>query len=160
MNGIETSTAGETNRVLTDRTAPVPDRTTLIPDRTAPVPGAYSAEKQQSASVSDSTLEEMLKEKHGRIYRVKITLRPDDDTEVEVCYFFKRPGNPSYNRYVKTASKDMTNALKAFMFDSVVDESKERLEEDLEEYPALALGIGERLLAMMGLADTVNLKKL
>lgn len=116
--------------------------------------------KPSDASAPASTQEEKLKEKYGKIYQVRIMLRPDDETEVEVCYFFKRPGNPSYNRYVKTASKDMTNALKAFMFDSVVDESKEKLEADLEEYPALALGIGEKLLSMMGLADTVNLKKL
>lgn len=129
--------------------------------RTLLDPSSYHAEQRQSgASEPASTPEEKLKKKYGKIYQVKIMLRPDDETEVEVCYFFKRPGNPSYNRYVKTASKDMTNALKAFMFDSVVDESKEKLEADLEEYPALALGIGEKLLSMMGLADTVNLKKL
>lgn len=125
-----------------------------------PLSGAPREEKPNETQAIPFSQEDALKEKYGKIYRVKIMLRPDDETEVEVCYFFKRPGNPSYNRYVKTASKDMTNALKAFMFDSVVDESKEKLEEDLEEYPALALGIGEKLLSMMGLADTVNLKKL
>ena len=66
----------------------------------------------------------------------------------------------SYNRYVKTASKDMTGALKTFMFDAVVEESKAKLEEDLEEYPALAISVGEKLLSMMGFTDLSNLKKL
>ena len=35
-----------------------------------------------------------------------------------------------------------------------------QLERDLEEYPALALGVGEKLLNMMGLSDLTNLKKL
>ena len=54
----------------------------------------------------------------------------------------------------------MTGALKTFMFDAVVEESKAKLEEDLEEYPALAISVGEKLLSMMGFTDLSNLKKL
>ena len=106
--------------------------------------------------------EQRIREKYRgeRVYRIALTLHPDDETELPVSYFFKRPGNPSYNRYVKTASKDMTGALKTFMFDAVVAESKEALERDLEEYPALAISVGEKLLSMMGFTDLSNLKKL
>ena len=108
------------------------------------------------------TEEQKVKEKYAgeKLYTISMILHPDDDTDYLVKYFFKRPGNPSYNRYVKTASKDMLGALKAFVFDAVVEESKAQLERDLEEYPALALGVGEKLLNMMGLSDLTNLKKL
>lgn len=108
------------------------------------------------------TEEQKIKAKYNgeKVYKIAMTLHPDDETEVPVRYFFKRPGNASYNRYVKTASKDMTGALKTFMFDAVVEESKAQLEEDLEEYPALAISVGEKLLSMMGFTDLSNLKKL
>ena len=108
------------------------------------------------------TEEKKIKAKYSgeKVYKIAMTLHPDDETEVPVRYFFKRPGNPRYNRYVKTASKDMTGALKTFMFDAVIEESKAKLEEDLEEYPALAISVGEKLLSMMGFTDLSNLKKL
>lgn len=117
-----------------------------------------------TSKAADNTLteEQKIKAKYSgeKVYKIALTLQPDDETEVPVSYFFKRPGNPSYNRYVKTASKDMTGALKTFMFDAVVEESKTKLEEDLEEYPALAISVGEKLLSMMGFTDLSNLKKL
>ena len=74
----------------------------------------------ESAAVTE---EQKIKEKYAgeKLYTISMTLHPDDDTDYPVKYFFKRPGNPSYNRYVKTASKDMLGALKAFVFDAVVE---------------------------------------
>ena len=46
------------------------------------------------------------------------------------------------------------------MLDCVVDEDRERLAGDIEENPGIALMIGNRLTDIMGLADTVNLKRL
>ena len=116
----------------------------------------------QKAAGAATSEEAQLKAKYSgeKLYKISMTLHPDDETEVPVRYFFKRPGNPSYNRYVKTASKDMTGALKTFMFDAVVEESKEQLTSDLEEYPALAISVGEKLLSMMGFTDLSNLRKL
>lgn len=116
----------------------------------------------KAAADAALTEEQKIKAKYSseKVYKIAMILHPDDETEVPVSYFFKRPGNPSYNRYVKTASKDMTGALKTFMFDAVVEESKAQLEEDLEEYPALAISVGEKLLSMMGFTDLSNLKKL
>lgn len=101
-----------------------------------------------------------LKEEHGKIYQLKLTLTPDDDTELEVEYIFKKPTVASYDRYVKGASNGMTKALKTFMFDNIIPEHAEKLEKDLEEYPALTLSAGEKLLSMLGLSKNANLMKL
>lgn len=103
---------------------------------------------------------EKLKEKYGKVYSVGATIEVDDDTEKTVEFFFKKPSTGSYDRYVKTTSQGATKALKTFLFDNVTDESKATLEADLEEYPALALSIGEKLLSMLGLSKQTNLKML
>lgn len=112
---------------------------------------------QPETSTSEA---ERFKKKYGKVYAVGATLTPDDYTEIEKVYYFKKPSVASYDRYVKTASNGMTKALKAFMFDSIIEENRERLTEDLEEYPALAICVGEKLLAMMGLAKDTNLRML
>lgn len=103
---------------------------------------------------------EQLKEKYGKVYRVGLTLEPDDETEIDKEYYFKKPSMGSYDRYVKTTSQGATKALKVFLFDNVIDESRDMLAADLEEYPAMTLSIGEKLLNMLGLSKTANLKML
>lgn len=103
---------------------------------------------------------EELKTKYGKVYQLDLTLNPDDDTEVEISYIFKKPTTASYDRYVKTASNGMTKALKTFMFDNIIPEHRDKLDADLEEYPALTLSAGEKLLSMLGLSKTANLMKL
>lgn len=46
------------------------------------------------------------------------------------------------------------------MLDAVVDEDKERLAADMEEYPGVSITIGSKLTELLGLTDTANLKKL
>ena len=104
--------------------------------------------------------EEELKEKYGKVYRVGATIEVDDETEKNVEFFFKRPSTASYDRYVKTTAQGATKALKVFLFDNVVEESRASLEANLEEFPALALSIGEKLLGMLGLSKQTNLKML
>ncbi|WP_347134075.1 DUF6848 family protein [[Clostridium] symbiosum] len=101
-----------------------------------------------------------LKAKYGKVYRVGATIDVDDETEKTVEYFFKKPSTGSYDRYIKTTAQGATKALKIFLFDNVTDESKAALEDDLEEYPALSLSIGEKLLGMLGLSKQTNLKML
>lgn len=101
-----------------------------------------------------------LKEKYGDTYRVAYTIEPDDETEISREYFFKRPTTASFDRYAKTSSKVGLKALKVFMLDSIVEESREQLENDLEKYPAMVLSLGEKLLTMMGFSQQVNLKQL
>ena len=117
-------------------------------------------DKENAKQIDAKTKVEDYKAKYGKVYAVGATLTPDDYTEIEKVYYFKKPSIASYDRYVKTASNGMTKALKAFMFDSIIEENKELLTTDLEEYPALAISVGEKLLAMMGLAKDTNLRML
>ena len=112
-------------------------------------------EDMKKEAAGKSRAEEM-KEKYGKVYRVGATIEVDDETEKTVEFYFKRPSTASYDRYVKGATK----ALKTFLFDNVVAESEADLEADLEEFPALALSIGEKLLGMLGLSKQTNLKML
>lgn len=120
---------------------------------------AYMTETEPQAPGFESP-EEELKAKYGKVYKVAVTIEPDDDTQLELTYYFKRPNTASYDRYVKMAAKGMTKALRDFVFDNVLEESRRSLERDLEEYPALALEVGQKLLAMLGLATSTNLRML
>ena len=95
-----------------------------------------------------------------KVYRITIPVTEDDETEVEYTYLFKRPGTQSYDRYVKTMSNSATKASKAFVLDNIVDELRDKLKADLEEYPAMAINISGKLLSVLGLADSVSVKKL
>ena len=117
------------------------------------------ADKTPAAVQATPSIDD-LKVKYGKVYKVCTTVDPDDDTTVNLEYIFKKPSIASYDRYVKTASKGATKALQQFLFDSVTDEYKARLESDLEEYPALALTIGLKLLIMMLLDKDVYLTRL
>ncbi len=102
---------------------------------------------------------EDLKAKYGKLYKLSMTLNPDDDTEVVISHLFKKPNTASYDRYIKTMSSGMTRASKAFLQDNIVEEHRAKLEEDLEEYPALAISAAEKLLEMLGLSKTTKLTK-
>ncbi|WP_050616973.1 MULTISPECIES: DUF6848 family protein [Intestinimonas] len=106
--------------------------------------------------------EETLKAQYGgKVYRVGLTIPVDDEEEKEFSYYFKRPSVASYDRYVKSASQiGITKASKVFMLDAVIDEDKERLTGDMEEYPGVAISIGNKLTEILGLTNTANLKKL
>ncbi len=119
-----------------------------------------AVEAMLSAEAEKKKRAEELKAKYGKVYRVGATIDVDDETEKTVEYFFKKPSTGSYDRYVKTTAQGATKALKTFLFDNVTEESKAALEADLEEYPALALSIGEKLLGMLGLSKQTNLKML
>ena len=103
---------------------------------------------------------ETYKAKYGKLYRVEAVVNPDDVTTVELEYFFKKPATASYDRYVKSTSQSPTKALKAFVIDNIIEEQSQKIEADLEEYPALALSVGEKLLNMLGLSKDINLKLL
>lgn len=102
-----------------------------------------------------------LKEKYGRVYRVGITIPADDDHEQEFAYRFRKPSIASYDRYVRTAAKTgVTKASRIFLLDAVVEEDKERLTADMEEYPGVGITVGNKLTEILGLTDSVNLKRL
>ncbi len=105
--------------------------------------------------------EEALKAKYGKLYRVGVTIPVDDDEEKNFSYYFKRPTVSSYDRFIQTTRKHgITKASRVFMLDAVVDEDRERLKADLEEYPGVGISIGNKLTEILGLTDATNLKKL
>lgn len=122
-------------------------------------PATPQAPAQPSTLTQDK--EAALKAKYAdkKLYRVGVTVPIDDDEEQEFSYYFKRPSVPSYDRYVKSVAKaGITKASKAFMLDNVIDEDKERLTADMEEYPGVAISIGNKLTDILGLSDA-NLKR-
>ena len=105
--------------------------------------------------------DEELKAKYGKVYRIGMTVSEDDENEVELVYRFKRPSVASYDRYVKTLAQiGASKASKQFMLDAVVEEDEARLTADAETYPGVAIAIGGKLTDILGLTNTVNLKKL
>lgn len=107
---------------------------------------------------------ETLKEKYSgtgeKIYTVTTTVQLDDDNEEEFTFLFKKPKPASYDRYIKTISSSASKASKTFAFDNIIDEQRCGLKETLEEYPAMAISLSDKLLRMLGLADTTSVKKL
>lgn len=105
-------------------------------------------------------LKKKYKEMDGKIYEITTSVQEDDDNEKEFGYVFRKPRIASYDRYVKTAQASGTRALKAFVLDNICDEQYDELQETLEEYPAMAIGLGEKLLNMLGLSKDTVVKKL
>ena len=100
------------------------------------------------------------KEMDGKIYEIETSIQEDDETETGFDFIFRKPGTPSYDRYVKTSSISGTKALKTFVLDNICDEQREELKGTLEEYPAMAISLGEKLLNMLGLSKDTVVKKL
>lgn len=112
-----------------------------------------------TAGVTD---QEALKEKYGKLYKISSEITEDEDTENPVIleYLFVKPNVASINRYLKTGSKNMISSTTAFVLDNVVSEQKDHLAKMIAEYPTLPIAIGQKLLAVTGLSDNVNLMKL
>lgn len=96
----------------------------------------------------------------GKIYYVNITVQVDDDTEEHFVFLFRKPKPASYDRYIKTMSNSVTKASNSFVFDNIIEEQKELLRETVEEYPAMTISLAEKLLRLLGLADSTSVKKL
>jgi len=117
--------------------------------------------KNETAAPGTDNAAEAMKQKYGKVYKVGVTVPVDDENEQEISYFFKRPSIPVYDRFVKTMSKiGISKASKTFILDSVVDEDRDRLVSDMEEYPGISITIGNKLGELLGLGNDVNLKKL
>ncbi len=115
--------------------------------------------KREEENKAD-VLKEKYKEEGGKVYEVTTTVQVDDDTEEEFSFLFRKPKPASYDRYVKTISNSVTKASRSFVFDNIVDEQKESLKKTVEEYPAITISLADKLLRMLGLADTTSVKKL
>lgn len=105
-------------------------------------------------------LKKKYKEEGWEVYEVITTVQVDDDTEEEFSFLFRKPKTASYDRYVKTISNSATKASSSFVFDNIVDEQKEDLKKTVKKYPAITISLADKLLRMLGLADTTSVKKL
>ncbi|PHS34898.1 MAG: hypothetical protein COA82_06620 [Alkaliphilus sp.] len=104
---------------------------------------------------------EELKKKYGKLYEIKTEIEPRGEYEtVAMLFYFKKPKTSSFNRYIRDMSKDSIRAMNNFVRDNIIEEQLEEIESQLEKYPALGLGVGEKLLSMLGLPKTTNFKLL
>ena len=114
----------------------------------------------QGKEVKMEELRKRYKEIDGKIYEVATSIQEDDETEKEFDFIFRKPATASYDRYVKTSGTSGTKALKTFVLDNICDEQRGELKSALEEYPAMAISLGDKLLNMLGLSKDTTVKKL
>ena len=123
-----------------------------------------AAQKMKKEAVQTEDAMEELKRKYSgtdeKIYTVTTTVQVDDESEEEFTYLFRKPKPASYDRYVKTISNSVTKASKSFVFDNIIEEQRDELKKTVEEYPAITISLADKLLRMLGLADTTSVKKL
>ena len=125
---------------------------------TAMASHAFETNNAAIVSVDDIT---SLKKKYGEIYQIDVVVGGDDETEGEnLRYIFKKPNTASFNRYLKTASKNMSVSTTAFVMDNIIEEQSDEFTKQSESYPGLALNIGTKLLNALGLGDNINFKRL
>ncbi|MCI8503670.1 MAG: hypothetical protein HFG77_07410 [Hungatella sp.] len=120
---------------------------------------------QKNPGRQEKTLSvERLKEKYSgngeKVYTVNTSVMIDDDTDEEFSFVFVKPKTASYDRYVKMMSNSATKAARAFSMDNIVPEQRDFLADTLNEYPAMSISLADKLLKMLGLADTTSVKKL
>jgi hypothetical protein len=124
--------------------------------------GVYTATEKAAAGAEGNP--EQLRNKYktmdGKIYEIVTSIQEDDENGKEFDFIFRKPGTPSYDRYVKTSGTSGTKALKTFVLDNICDEQRGELRDALEEYPAMAISLGEKLLNMLGLSKETTVKKL
>lgn len=119
---------------------------------------AAKSELKGSADIKNA---ESIKSKYGEVYQIDIKVDEDDTNEGRALrFYFKRPTTASFNRYLKTASKNMATSTATFTIDNIIDEQKDTFETESEKYPGLALGVGTKLLSALGLSDSINFQKL
>lgn len=111
--------------------------------------------------IVDLSKPEEVKQKYGEIYEISVLVDEDDENEGRrLIYYFKRPSTASFNRYLKTAGKNMAASTTNFVIDNIVEEQLEPFKAESEKYPGLALNLGQKLLSAIGLGDNVNFRKL
>ena len=118
-------------------------------------------EKNEQGSFVDLSDTKAVKDKYGEVYEVTTVVDEDDANEGRrLVYYFKKPSTASFNRYLKTAGKNMATSTTTFVMDNIVDEQAEAISNECGKYPGLALGLGQKLLSAIGLGDNVNFRKL
>lgn len=65
------------------------------------------SEEERKEKESEEWMEQLRKkytEMDGKIYEIVTSIQEDDENETEFDFIFRKPGTPSYDRYVKTLS--------------------------------------------------------
>lgn len=96
----------------------------------------------------------------GKMYIVTTNLSQDDDMDRTMEFLFAEPKAASYDRYVKTASVSSSKAMRTFVLDNICPEQRKDLEKLLNDYPAMGISLGEKLLYMLGLSKTTTVRRL
>lgn len=117
----------------------------------------WEENKELETAPQTSSIEN-LKEKYGKVYCITSELINDDEDTFYKKFYFKSPNVASYDRYLKSMSKGITKASNAFVLDNVVAEQQEELEKTSEKYPALCIGLAQKLLAVLGMSNDIVLK--
>lgn len=115
--------------------------------------GTIELEKE----VSEKQMEDELKGKYGKVYKVEVE---NEDIEKNFVFYFTKPSTASFNRALKNMSKKTLQAMKDFTIDNIIQEQKEEYLEAIEEYPALPMGHGQKLMSLLGVSDSISIKKL
>ena len=100
-----------------------------------------------------------LRRKYGKLYTVSVEIEVDDFETDSKTYLFRKPSAVSFDRLVKKISVSPAKAAEDFVMDTIIPEDADRLKEDLEEYPGLALTINDKLTSMLGLSKGIAVKK-
>lgn len=116
---------------------------------------------QQAGNTTNvSDYHAQLKAKYGKVYRLEQPIFEDDDHDRMVTLYFKRPLPSSFDRYVKNIPQSAIRASKAFLLDSVTDESRDMLVAELVDNPGMAMSIASKLTDLLGMSNGINLKLL
>ena len=117
--------------------------------------------KNEQKEIIDVSNAANVKKKYGEIYEISVVVDEDDENDGRrLVYYFKRPTTASFNRYLKTAGKNMAPSTTNFVIDNIIEEQMIPFKEECEKYPGLALNLGQKLLSAIGLGDNVNFRKL
>jgi hypothetical protein len=144
MNGTENKEAKEAvEKVVAEVTAEV----------SKPIPTVIK-------NIKDVDLKQ-LKENYGQLYQVTVSLNVDGGfVPTDIDLYFKKPTSTSFSRYISTLSKNSMQAMENLIVDNIVEEQREAYAHVIGEYPAMSLGVGEKLLSILGLPKDTNFKKL
>lgn len=132
----------------------------MEPSNNAVIP-IDEAKKNEQKELIDTSKVENVKKKYGEIYEISVVVDEDDENDGRrLVYYFKRPTTASFNRYLKTAGKNMATSTSNFVIDNIIEEQMQPFKEECDKYPGLALNLGQKLLSAIGLGDNVNFRKL
>lgn len=102
---------------------------------------------------------ESYKAKYGKIYKIDITIEPDDETTLEYEFVFKKPQQASFDRYMRSMNNSPMKAARTFINDNIIAEQQDKLNNVIREYQAMIITINEKLLFALGLGKDSSIKK-